>query len=528
MSDKVLKGEFFTPKEWVDTAHHYISDTLQDDWKERAIVWDCAAGHQGLTSGYTFKSLYLSTINQEDVDYIKQTHSSTFVFDFLNGDISDIPNSLIKSFMKNKEIIFFMNPPFGKVKSFEEDTSYDPIRDQFPKTYVSSLLEKEKIGKSPTSQFYIQFLYRIILLKKTFNLTNIKIAMFSPPFFLCGTTFKRFRKIFFEHFKFKGGFLMNANNFKGVGSWRLSFSIFELGKENKSEFEFDVLENDIKFLKKKLVYNTDNETRTRGWVQEGLPKDGYIDHPQLSSSLKWKEKGRGVILPGSLGFFYNDTNYIKKNIQGAALFSSAFNKGLGCSITEGNIRRVMALFTARRTHIHPKWYNALDEYIVPDENQEGYQEWNNDCFIYSIFNNKGFHSSMRDVDYREKRWNIYNEFFWISKEKLRELGYEKILLDVEGQEDRFMYKHLKELKLSPLAREVLNSANKLFEYTFEARESFARDNPQYHLDSWDAGYTQLKWLWKRKFKPKFKEFRKLYGELEKVLKPKVYEFGFLK
>jgi hypothetical protein len=48
-----------------------------------------------------------------------------------------------------------------------------------------------------------------------------------------------------------------------------------------------------------------------------------------------------------------------------------------------------------------------------------------------------------------------------------------------------------------------------------------------HLNSWDAGYAQLKLVWKEYFSEDFKEFRQLYKNMEDRMRPLVYELGFL-
>jgi hypothetical protein len=57
------------------------------------------------------------------------------------------------------------------------------------------------------------------------------------------------------------------------------------------------------------------------------------------------------------------------------------------------------------------------------------------------------------------------------------------------------------------------------------RSHFADDHN--HLNSWDAGYAQLKLVWKEYFAEEFKEFRQLYKTLEDRMRPLVYELGFL-
>ena len=60
------------------------------------------------------------------------------------------------------------------------------------------------------------------------------------------------------------------------------------------------------------------------------------------------------------------------------------------------------------------------------------------------------------------------------------------------------------------------------------RKIYSEENPEVHLDSWDAGYAQLKKLWKEHFKEEFKEFRDLWKSFQDRMRPQVYELGFLK
>ena len=56
---------------------------------------------------------------------------------------------------------------------------------------------------------------------------------------------------------------------------------------------------------------------------------------------------------------------------------------------------------------------------------------------------------------------------------------------------------------------------------------FHKAHPEYHLNCWDAGYAQLKLLWKEYMPKEFKSFREAYKQLENTLRPQIYELGFL-
>ncbi len=542
---KIIQGEFFTPDIWAKKSHDHLNAVLGEDWKEKFVVWDCAAGHGALVKDLKFTRLFQSTINQHDVDFLNENFkdSENFQYDFLNDDESKIPSGLRSLLNENFPILFYINPPFGKTYTSPEQQLSD--REYFPSTNLFyERLEKEKFGKSPSSQMYIQFIYKIMMLKEKYNLTNLKLAIFAPPFFLTGGTFKKFRKRFFQDFSFDNGFLMDAKNFDSVSSWRLSFTIFNSKPSfEQQEFDYNVYEKEndkIKFLLRKRIYNLDNKNQALKWVKEGLPK-AQLDCPQISNPLKFKEDGRGYMIPDALGFFYNDTNYIKTNVQGVAIFSTGFYKGLGSPITKENLLNVSALFTARRVFLKPKWWEAHDEYMAPgylnsdpgqEQRNDKYNFWNKKSLVYSLFNNKSFQTSLRGIDYKEKKWDIKNHLFWLSKDYVRELATKhdnkKILADLEFAEDTYVYQYLSEnniFNISPIVSELMECIHSLYEKSFASREKF---DDKYQLNTWDAGYAQLKWLWKKEFKEDYKIFKKKYKNLENNLAADIYNFGFLK
>ena len=65
-----------------------------------------------------------------------------------------------------------------------------------------------------------------------------------------------------------------------------------------------------------------------------------------------------------------------------------------------------------------------DEYLVPNESNEHYNEFVNDSIIYSLFQSKSNQSSLRNIDYKGKKYDIKNEFFWLSKKTIEDLANE--------------------------------------------------------------------------------------------------------
>ena len=103
------QGEFFTPIIWVDKAHEYITSVYGDDWKEKYIVWDPAWGTGNLTRDYQFKELYVSTLNQSDIDTANQMgynpEAVKFQYDFLNDEYSKLPEGLRNAIENGRQII---------------------------------------------------------------------------------------------------------------------------------------------------------------------------------------------------------------------------------------------------------------------------------------------------------------------------------------------------------------------------------------------------------------------------------------
>jgi len=216
------QGEFFTPSIWVDKAHEYISSVYGEDWKKNYVVWDPAWGTGNLTRDYTFSELYVSTLNQSDIETANQMgynpEAVKFRFDFLNDSYHDLPEGLRVANEKGKKIIVLMNPPYAtageKSKKTEAKTGVN-------NTLVRLKMLENNIGRC-TEQLYAQFIYRLIS-----EFDNIELCFFSPPLYLSGQSYEGLRKILFSKFIFETGFLINASNFADVKDWGLTFSILK-------------------------------------------------------------------------------------------------------------------------------------------------------------------------------------------------------------------------------------------------------------------------------------------------------------
>jgi hypothetical protein len=539
---RAKQGEFFTKTEWVDIAHKYTEDIFGKNWKEENIVWDMAWGTGNLTRDYDFKNLFVSTLNYSDIETANQMgfnkNSEKFQYDFVNDDYDFLPKKLKEHIESGEDILININPPYASASSFGTKDKKNAA-----KTQQNKLMVKNGLGKS-AQNLYAQFIYRIIELQKVNK--NIKLCIFCPSLFLTGSSFKQLRKLFFEHFVFEKGFLFDATHFSDVAKgWGINYLCFSPRKKDSVDREIivdlldiekDNIETEIFNLGQKKLYNLDNKVLSSDWVREEIKKiktDSSL--PQMKNSLEiyYGEDRRGSYIENSLGYFLNGSNCVDKNTQQVGLWSVGFYNGNGLSITEDNFKKCMSLFSARKI-IQKNWINSKDEYSKPDVENELYTNFVNDSIIYSLFNSSSHQNSLRQINFDNKFWDIKNNFFWLSKEDVVKLAdsnnYDEIYRDSRTDKNRFVHNLLfgEENLYSQLSQEaklVLDKATELFKISFSVRKDFANNLNQ--LNSWDAGYAQLKLLWKEYFPEEFKEFRQLYKNLEDRMRPLVYELGFL-
>ena len=165
-----------------------------------------------------------------------------------------------------------------------------------------------------------------------------------------------------------------------------------------------------------------------------------------------------------------------------------------------------------------------------------WQIFSNDSLVYAIFHFGGGQasnqSSLRNIEYKNQKWNIKNEFFFMSKNEIMNLANENnfdyTYNDARVSEERFVYKKLQEIELSKEAQDVLNKAIELTKKSFKYRELFNQEHPEYQIMNWDCGWYQIKAVLKEYFSEDLKDFQELYKILSDKMRPMVYELGFLK
>lgn len=532
------KGEFYTPKLFVDYAHKMIEEQLGADWKDDFIVWDCACGTKNLTKDYNFKELYCSTLEKSELEMSAKynPNSTSFQFDFLNDSLDNLPKGLLNAFEQNKPIVFFINPPYarnngGGINGSTSESVCD--------TLINKQMKADKIGAC-SANLYAQFMYRILLIKKQYNITNLFVGLFSPTLYLCGGSWKNFRTAWLNDFSFTDGCTFKASHFADCAdNWGIAFSFWANGacedKENFIHTLIDVEDNHIIEIGKKNIYNVDNATTLTEWLKSLETKTEKVDAVPMTSGIKIGTTDGLKMSVGNYGGLINKSNNVNKNLQFVGLFSSVFNDKPTptISITDNNFDAVVTSFTSRRL-VFGDWINWADEYIAPNTDHENWHTFVADSVVFSLFNSKSNQSSLRQIEYKGSKWDIKNEFFFMSKERMAELanecGNSYLYSDCTTSNDRFVYKWLTEHKdeLSDTAKDVLAKAIELTEKSVVYRELFNNDHEEYQINNWDCGWYQIKAMLKEYMPNEYKEFNELYKKLADEMRPMVYELGFLK
>ena len=527
--DKRRKGQFYTPTLFVDHAHKMISEQFGEDWKERFVVWDNCCGTKNLTRDYYFNELYSSTLENAELQIGERYNKEgvAFQFDFLNDSLDKLPQGLKDALEQNKPIIFFINPPYAKANGSSSTTG-------LASTKVNEEMLKEDMGISSTI-LYCQFLYRICKIKEQYNLTNCHIALFCKPTYLSGSNAMNFRKMFLSEFEYDKAILFNASVFADCSDrWGIHFVIYHNGETaDKNDFIHTLVESnngEIVETNKKIIYNLDGKSQASEIFNETKKRKKGVKTFTFSSALKIRSDIEKNVYDDAIGYINSPcNNQLKQNY--VFLHSHSIADTGNKPIFDENFSDVMALFAARKL-IQDNWINDKDEYLAPNTDNEHWNEFVNDSLVYSLFHSASNQSSLRQVEYKGKLWDIKNEFFFMPKNEVMELANENNLdftyNDARVSNERYVYTKLQEIELSQEAKAVLDKAIELTKMSFKYRELFNDEHPEYQILNWDCGWYQIKGMLKEFMPNEYKEFNELYKALAEKMRPMVYELGFLK
>lgn len=534
-TERRFNGQFFTPKVWVDEAHRRMAKVLGEDWESVIPTWDCCCGTKSLTRDYEFGNLWLSTLEQSELNASENLSTEareTFVFDFLNGDMRKLPSSLLYALKKGGKFAFIINPPYGQATSGRGTDHKEGISE----TATLNEMKAKGIGKAGL-ELTVQFLWRIMELVKEYNLTDVTLGMFSNPNWMTGDSFEAFRKEWLKVATFNNGVAFRSDEFEGVkAGWAINFSVWKLSKKNNNTttplFPCDIMErsNDGFGVIKSgehTYYNLDGSIKASDWVRGSLPKTfKYVGTTDGLNVLDANDTDLcGTWCDNSLGYLTIQGNGVSENAQGVNITSLPYKNGHGFNLLPENIDRAVALFAARRLVVDNVW-NHQDSYMAPDTNSKSYSTFNADAYILSLVEGKSNQTSIKGT-HNGVEYDFKNQFYPFTKAET----YEMLSLEKKQNfkdEIRFCRANNKFVGYSTEAKRVLDAFARCIKETATARPTYHKEHPELQVNRWDAGYRQLKGLFEDAATEAFKELKAATKALKEKMLPQVYELGFLK
>lgn len=528
------EGEFYTPEIWAVDGREYLKRLLGDQWG-KAIIWDasCGSGNLLRTIDYPADKLFMSTLLPEDIELVRSNfphipRENIFQCDFLNGIDYDqynlgfsskLPAHLREALEQNQPIGFYMNPPYKVMRSNLTDVG----------VYMG-----DRGMKKCALDIFHQFMYRIIMLKQHYNLTNLYLGIFGPVTMFHSPMLEPLYNEFKFHFKFFDGMCFDAGEFANTSEsvgWVVGYTTWRTKNdpsEEDKELYLDAKVSDngtLKVVGKRLI--TSVEVNLDQWVR---PKD-VIGKTAFYPSVTTFNNFTGNLMRAPEDFlgYLMSSNFVIRATRRACVTSLPNPDDI--PITPENFERCVASFVARRCYaMKQNPYDNCQYYSVPNTQAEGYDQWLIDAFPVFMFDNSAHHTSYRQGEF-EHAVDWGNRFFPLHPTEAQSLINDPVLLE-DFQKypavNQFYLDYASRVypRLSPLAKEFFDHCCNMIRYSLQGT---LRQQHNYAFGSraWDAGLLQLRNI------PDFfpKEMEDRYVELLHALKGQLlegsYRFGFL-
>jgi len=546
-------GDYRTPTIWADRAHELLTEVLGRDWKRDFVVWDAACGTRHLTRHYEFGELYLSTLFQAELDASAQHNRGAvaFQYDFLNDDVElepgllfdddrKMPESLYAALCANRPIVFLMNPPYGTATN-DNETSKDLIA----ATQMNKVMVQAGLKKS-AQQLYSQFFHRVVLLKRSFGLTDVVIAFFTNDRFMCGgETWEAFLADMQADFRYEKGVFFNAGEFTDVSTtWGISLTVWLSGASANREFPLSVEEATAQGIRRRGVRVARSVAQAdflSTWAKEPLrgnreyqPDDTYVRLSNAFTPNTSRSGARGRLLEGAIGYAHNNANDVEHSPREVGLYSTAFGSGNGFSVLPVNLERACVNFMVRKAVPHT-WVNGHDNFVRPSAEVQASAGWADllaDALVFAIANPSGSNqSALRGVSYRGHSLDVVNQWFFMGRKEMAELArraqFQPMLLDLKAHPgERHVYQCLQQ-PLSAEAGALLAVLKRLVRDTFPFRGKAYYDDPAKGYQAWDAGFWQLYLLAQQWQLPVVEAHKAALEALRVKAERRVVEWGLL-
>jgi len=527
--ERSFKGAYYTPLHVVDKAYEKLTETLGDNWQDEYLVWDMCCGVGNLEVKHSnHRNLYMSTLDQADIDVMKATNTcpaaERFQYDYLNDDITDdgqidytltnkVPESLRRAIKSGRKILVLINPPYAEASDRGTES-----KESVAKTKVASSLMSDW-GKSD-KELFTQFIARIAK-----ELPQATIAMFSKLKYVNAPNFEEFRKQWDTDYL--GGFIVPSKSFEGLkGNFPIGFLMWQTSHGDGhlsqiSQIIVDVLDKDSRPIGEKRFYNLPTDSYLNVWFKR--PVANHEPSVPLKNAVSPATSVPRVTTWSDTAIAYMNSagNDIQQATLLTSLYSAPFSNGNGFYVNEQNLWQASVVFSVRRI-IKPTWQNDRDQFLQPTG--ELTEEFKNDCLVWMLFNGSNLTASANDLQWNDKKWSIVNHFIPFTES---EVGAPARF------ESDFMVRYMAGKEFSPEATAVLARGRELW------RAYYQHENPhtvreELKLNRVDVGWYQIRKALEARnesgdYAPvSFDAFKTAYQTLTEKLRPQVYTLGFLK
>lgn len=523
------KGAFFTPRIWVELSQKYLTDYLGENWQDEYYIWDCAAGTGNLLAGLTNKyNIYASTLDQADINVMHERvdHGANllknhlFQFDFLNDEFLPVskggkmPDSLfeiINDEEKRKKLVMYINPPYAEAGNTKQRTGTGENKAGVTSNFKIKEVLNPKIG-SATNEIFALFM--AIIYEK---MNGCMLGQFSTLKFINGNNFRKFKEFFLA--EYKGGFVVPASTFDNVkGKFPIGFTVWDTSKKSKIDvISTDIFDKNEDFLGNKIFYGN-------------LPKN----------INKWLKIEKGIKGIGYLKRGRNDFQNIN-HVFISTIFENTDNRGV--SIHQQTIIKCSIYLAVH--HFTPNtWLNDRDQFLFPNDGWKNDTEFQNNCLAFTLFHGQNKITSKegknnwipfteQEVDAKERFESHFMTDFINGKIEMQNEKDNENLFENENSEisEKSEKQYFPKREFSPEATAVFDAGRKLWKYyhskesvnvnasLYDIREYFQGRNAKGRMNSKsdDETYTKL-----------IGNLREKLNTLAGVIKPKIYEYGFLK
>lgn len=532
--ERAFKGAFYTPLHIVDKAYDLLNATLGANWQRDYVVWDMCCGVGNLETKHSNpRNVFMSTLDQPDVDVMaaaKTCRAATrFQYDYLNDDIAEdgsidyaitgkVPPNLRDAIAAakagRKKFLVLINPPYAEAGKGTGKGNKEGVSNE---NRISGQMNQFGFAKR---ELFVQFLYRVAK-----EIPGATLAMFSKLKYVNAPNFAPFRE--FWHAEYLNGFVVPSKAFDGLkGEFPIGFLVWETGCGAFPEsVSCEVLDRTGKAIGEKSFYSAPESKLLNNWPtrpktnnEPAIPLKNAVSPATTTIDVrgtKWSD--------GAIGSMFSNGNDVYHTGNGTAILSSGYCTAGAFFVNAENLGKVAVMVAVRRLVKHT-WLNDRDQFLIPD--MELPDEFKTDCLVWTLFNGSNLTAAADGLEWNGKTWSIVNHFIPFTEDEV----------DAPGRfESDFMVRYLADRTPSAEARAVLDAGRDIWRAYFARFNSFDYDiRNRYKLNRPDVGWYQIRQSLKAygetaEGRPTdFSAFEAAYRILSDKLRPRVYEYGFLK